>query len=110
MIIQRCREALDSQKTTGVSGADSLAAADDSLTAGGRKKRERGPSFKISNVSINAKTLLSCIQELDPLIHILPADAEERKRWVIPTKYVFVFVYYYYFFFISLFVFLFNID
>ena len=86
MIIQRCREALESQKSSGVTAADSLA-VDESLTAGGRKKRERGPSLKISNVSINAKTVLSCIQELDPLVHILPNNAEERKRWIISTKY-----------------------
>lgn len=81
LILQRCQEALESQKT----GKDTPADIDD-MTAGGRKKRERGPSLKISNVSVNAKTLMSCLQELQPLSNLLPTNVDERKRWYLPTK------------------------
>lgn len=83
LILQRCQEALESQKTGKDTPAD---VGDDGMTAGGRKKRERGPSLKISNVSVNAKTLLGCLQELQPLANLLPTNAEERKRWCLQTK------------------------
>ena len=83
LILSRCQEALESQKT----GKDMPAeVVDDGMTAGGRKKRERGPSLKISNVSINAKTLMTSLHELEPLSKLLPANVEERKRWYLPTK------------------------
>ncbi|XP_046453090.1 chromodomain-helicase-DNA-binding protein 1-like isoform X2 [Daphnia pulex] len=83
LILARCQEALESQKT----GKDMPAeVVDDGMTAGGRKKRERGPSLKISNVSINAKTLMTSLHELEPLSKLLPANVEERKRWYLPTK------------------------
>ena len=83
LILQRCQEALESQKMGKDAPAD---VGDDGVTAGGRKKRERGPSLKISNVSVNAKTLMGCLHELEPLTNLLPTNAEERKRWYLPTK------------------------
>ena len=83
LILSRCQEALESQKT----GKDMPAeVVDDGMTAGGRKKRERGPSLKISNLSINAKPLMTSLHELEPLSKLLPANVEERKRWYLPTK------------------------
>lgn len=83
LVIARCQEALESQKT----GKDMPAeVVDDGMTAGGRKKRERGPSLKISNVSVNAKTIMTSLQELEPLSKLLPANVEDRKRWYLPTK------------------------
>lgn len=83
LILQRCQEALESAK----SGKETLVeTAEDGQ--GGRKKRERGPSLKISNVSVNAKTFMADLQELEPLSQILPKNADERKRWTIATKYV----------------------
>ena len=81
MILQRSQEALLSQK----SGAASEA-VDEGPAPTGRKKRERGPSFKISNVSVNAKTLMACLNELEPLSHLLPSNHEERRRWVLNTR------------------------
>jgi len=85
LILQRCQEALLSQKS-GIK--DSLAVDDDSggQTAGGRKKRERGPSLKISNVSLNAKTYLAHLNELEPLAHILPANKDVRKNFILSAK------------------------
>lgn len=45
------------------------------------KKRERGPSFKLSGVTVNAKTVMTCEAELAPLDILLPADKAERKKY-----------------------------
>ncbi|KAG8189233.1 hypothetical protein JTE90_013762 [Oedothorax gibbosus] len=48
-----------------------------------KRGREKGPSFKVGGISINAKTLYSNEVELEPLGIILPFDPEERKRWIL---------------------------
>lgn len=50
------------------------------------RKRGRGPSFKLGGVSVNAKTMMACEEELAPLDEILPANAEERKKWTLDAK------------------------
>ncbi|XP_018566651.1 chromodomain-helicase-DNA-binding protein 1 isoform X2 [Anoplophora glabripennis] len=50
------------------------------------KKRLRGPSFKLGGVSVNAKTMMACEEELQPLDEVLPVDAEERSRWMFDGK------------------------
>ncbi|XP_044766089.1 chromodomain-helicase-DNA-binding protein 1 [Coccinella septempunctata] len=50
------------------------------------KKRNRGPSFKLGGVSINAKTMLQCEEELQPLDEVLPSDPQERSRWTLQAK------------------------
>lgn len=54
-------------------------------TATGRRKG-RGPSFKLGGVSVNAKTMMTCEEELAPLDEVLPANAEERKKWMLDAK------------------------
>lgn len=64
------------------------------LSAGNANKRKnRGPSFKIGGVAVNAKTVLSCEQDLEPLDKILPVDAEERSRWQLNCRFVLSFAY-----------------
>ncbi|KAG8189231.1 hypothetical protein JTE90_013761 [Oedothorax gibbosus] len=48
-----------------------------------KRGREKGPSFKIGGVTVNAKTMHSNEIELEPLDILLPSDAEERKKWVL---------------------------
>ncbi|CAL1263193.1 unnamed protein product [Larinioides sclopetarius] len=48
-----------------------------------KRGRERGPTFKVGGVSVNAKTLYANESELQPLDIIIPADKEERKKWVL---------------------------
>lgn len=48
----------------------------------GRKPR-RGLSFKLGGVSINAKTILQCETELEPLERIIPNDSSERLKWML---------------------------
>lgn len=53
---------------------------------GGSRKRMRGPSFKLGGVSVNAKTMLACEEELKPLDEVLPSDPDERLRWKFDAK------------------------
>ncbi|CAH1985372.1 unnamed protein product [Acanthoscelides obtectus] len=50
------------------------------------RKRIRGPSFKLGGVSVNAKTMLACEEELEPLDEVIPADDEERMKWRFDAK------------------------
>ncbi|XP_034324831.2 chromodomain-helicase-DNA-binding protein 1 isoform X1 [Magallana gigas] len=52
----------------------------------GGKKGNRGPSCKISSVSVNAQAIVKAGQELEPLAATIPADADERKRYQLPFK------------------------
>uniref|UniRef100_A0A673HGN3 Chromodomain-helicase-DNA-binding protein 1-like n=1 Tax=Sinocyclocheilus rhinocerous TaxID=307959 RepID=A0A673HGN3_9TELE len=45
---------------------------------------ERRPTFRISGVQVNAKLVISHEEELAPLHKAIPADPEERKRYIIP--------------------------
>lgn len=50
------------------------------------RKRMRGPSFKLGGVSVNAKTMMACETELEPLDEILPSNADERLKWVFDAR------------------------
>jgi hypothetical protein len=58
------------------------------LKTSGQKKRERGPSFKLGGVSVNAKTLIAAEKEMEPLDEILPSDVHERIKWVLDARYL----------------------
>uniref|UniRef100_A0A8C1KR50 Chromodomain helicase DNA binding protein 1 n=1 Tax=Cyprinus carpio TaxID=7962 RepID=A0A8C1KR50_CYPCA len=47
-------------------------------------ERTSGPTFRISGVQVNAKLVISHEEELAPLHKAIPADPEERKRYIIP--------------------------
>lgn len=42
----------------------------------------KGPTFRISGVQVNAKLVISHEEELAPLHKAIPADPEERKRYI----------------------------
>ncbi|KAH8412421.1 hypothetical protein KR009_001844, partial [Drosophila setifemur] len=51
-------------------------------TPGAKQRRARATfSVKLGGVSFNAKKLLACEQELQPLTEIMPSAAEERQHW-----------------------------
>ncbi|CAF93393.1 unnamed protein product, partial [Tetraodon nigroviridis] len=52
--------------------------------SGGKRGKVKGPTFRISGVQVNAKLVISHEQELAPLHKAIPADPEDRKRYVIP--------------------------
>ncbi|XP_055613161.1 chromodomain-helicase-DNA-binding protein 1-like [Uranotaenia lowii] len=53
-------------------------------------KTKKGPrsafSIKFGGVSFNVKTLLQCVEELQPLDEFLPVDPDERAKWVLNIK------------------------
>ncbi|XP_056146515.1 chromodomain-helicase-DNA-binding protein 1 isoform X2 [Lampris incognitus] len=53
-------------------------------TSGGRRGKMKGPTFRISGVQVNAKLVISHEEELAPLHKAIPADPEERKKYMIP--------------------------
>ncbi|TNM92483.1 hypothetical protein fugu_019495 [Takifugu bimaculatus] len=53
-------------------------------TSGGKRGKVKGPTFRISGVQVNAKLVISHEQELAPLHKAIPADPEERKKYMIP--------------------------
>lgn len=55
--------------------------------APGRRRHQR-TTFKLSGVSVNAKSVLASYQELSVLDSMLPVSAEERRHWTLdlPTK------------------------
>lgn len=80
LIIERCEEAMkehesqkENEKTAEVNGE-------------GQPKRNRGPSFKLSGVTINAKTTLTTLEELAPLDSVVPHAPVERASWTLQIK------------------------
>ncbi|KAM9841440.1 chromodomain-helicase-DNA-binding protein 1 [Aulostomus maculatus] len=53
-------------------------------SSGGRRGKVKGPTFRISGVQVNAKLVISHEEELAPLHKAIPADPEERKKYMIP--------------------------
>uniref|UniRef100_A0A6B2E7W5 Chromodomain-helicase-DNA-binding protein 1 n=1 Tax=Phlebotomus kandelakii TaxID=1109342 RepID=A0A6B2E7W5_9DIPT len=56
--------------------------------ANGVKKRgaRAGFSVKFGGVSFNARTLMACEEELQPLDEVIPGTADERLKWVLDIK------------------------
>lgn len=50
------------------------------------RKRGRGPSAKLGGVSVNAKSLLACEKELEPLDIEIPLEPSERNKWVLDVR------------------------
>ncbi|KAF6216793.1 hypothetical protein GE061_001143 [Apolygus lucorum] len=78
---QRCKACIGDQTKENLTEP----ANDDSAGTGG-KKRGRGPSLKLGGVSVNAKSLLACEKELEPLDEALPSDPSERVKWTIDMR------------------------
>ena len=79
LILTQCREAVEQQNSA-------PATASNAGEESGRKPRDRGPKVKVGGVFINAKTLLSQMEYLKPLDVALPADKNERSKWVLDMK------------------------
>lgn len=44
------------------------------------KKPNKGPSFKIGSVCVNAQSLVKAEEDLKPLAEAIPDDKEQRKK------------------------------
>ncbi|CAG2066300.1 unnamed protein product, partial [Timema podura] len=52
----------------------------------GKRGRARGVSFKLGGVPVNAKSVIACEKELEPLEEVLPPDPAERSKWVLEAS------------------------
>lgn len=77
MLHERCRAYMGEHSKENIEST--------SEDAKGRRKG-RGPSFKLGGVSVNAKTMMACEEELAPLDEVLPANSEERRKWTLDMK------------------------
>ncbi|XP_032571740.1 chromodomain-helicase-DNA-binding protein 1 isoform X1 [Drosophila sechellia] len=81
MLHDRCVQFLHEHKEE-----ESKTAATDE-TPGAKQRRARATfSVKLGGVSFNAKKLLACEQELQPLNEIMPSMPEERQQWSFNIK------------------------
>lgn len=81
MLHDRCVQFLEEHKDDAKSC--SAAASEESS----KQKRSRATySVKLGGVSFNAKTLLTCEEELQPLNEIIPSVATERLQWALDIK------------------------
>ncbi|XP_014289519.1 chromodomain-helicase-DNA-binding protein 1 [Halyomorpha halys] len=80
MLKQRCKACLGDQTKENITDANE----ENTGTSG--RKRGRGPSAKLGGVSVNAKSLLACEKELEPLDIEIPLDPNERNKWVLDVR------------------------
>jgi hypothetical protein len=59
--------------------------------AGGGRRQIGRASFRLANVSINAKSILQSLEELEPLAVLMPANPKEREKYVATTTASFVY-------------------
>ncbi|XP_049815552.1 chromodomain-helicase-DNA-binding protein 1 [Schistocerca nitens] len=83
LLKERCVAALKEQTASKENDVNN---EDSNLSGPIQKRRGRGPSFKLGGVSVNAKSVMSCEKELEPLDEVLPADPSERKKWVLAAR------------------------
>ncbi|XP_073823256.1 chromodomain-helicase-DNA-binding protein 1 [Musca autumnalis] len=87
MLHDRCVQFLEEHKDDANKkppANDTAAGADE---AGAKQRRSRATySVKLGGVSFNAKTLLTCEEELKPLNSVIPATVNERLAWSLDIK------------------------
>lgn len=80
----RCDACISEFESTTTKENKSSAGDDDGK---GRRKRGRGPTFKLGGVMVNAKSLSAAVKELEPLDQAIPSDPEQRANWHLDVKY-----------------------
>ncbi|XP_065355971.1 chromodomain-helicase-DNA-binding protein 1 [Calliphora vicina] len=94
MLHDRCVQFLEEHKDELAGNAaankkavDAAAASTGTEETACKQKRSRATfSVKLGGVSFNAKTLLSCEEELKPLNGVIPGTAAERLNWSLSIK------------------------
>lgn len=66
--------------------AAAAAPSADATTEAKKRGARAGFSVKFGGVSFNAKTLITCEEELQPLDTIMPANHDERLKWSLDIK------------------------
>jgi len=88
-LIQGCQSAMGDMKANPLNGPVHIkeeAPSDSGAAADGKKKREKGPMFKVAGINVNARTLSIALEELKPLGVVVPKDPEARKTWKFDLK------------------------
>ncbi|XP_030561881.1 chromodomain-helicase-DNA-binding protein 1 isoform X1 [Drosophila novamexicana] len=81
MLHDRCVQFLDEHKE------EEIKTVKEEDQQGNKQRRTRATySVKLGGVSFNAKTLLSCEEELQPLNELMPSSAHERQQWTFNIK------------------------
>ncbi|XP_066991707.2 chromodomain-helicase-DNA-binding protein 1 isoform X2 [Anabrus simplex] len=83
LIKERCAAAFAEMQAT---KENDVINEDSNASGPPQRKRARAPTFKVAGVSVNAKTVQACEKEMEPLDKLLPADPEERKKWVLEAR------------------------
>lgn len=94
MLHDRCVQFLEEHKDEMISTVKAKPLTADGANAGAgnaeesaKQKRSRATfSVKLGGVSFNAKTLISCEEELKPLNEIIPGSTNERLNWSLDIK------------------------
>ncbi|EDW03164.1 chromodomain-helicase-DNA-binding protein 1 [Drosophila grimshawi] len=85
MLHDRCVQFLDEHKEEEIKTVK-----DEEQQSGNNNNKQRRTratySVKLGGVSFNAKTLLACEEELQPLNELLPSAAHERQQWTFNIK------------------------
>nr|QVX32602.1 CHD1/2 [Platynereis dumerilii] len=76
--LQRLSEMLNNNCSTAMKDYEEKLKEDPNFDG---KKTHKGPTFKLSNVQLNAKSILHACQDLEPLAQVMPKESAERKKW-----------------------------
>jgi len=53
------------------------------VSAAVKRRQQNRVTFKLSSVVVNARALLQAVDELEPLAAVMPADADQRRAYVL---------------------------
>uniref|UniRef100_A0A8D8QZD2 Chromodomain-helicase-DNA-binding protein 1 n=1 Tax=Cacopsylla melanoneura TaxID=428564 RepID=A0A8D8QZD2_9HEMI len=82
---ERCKKSMEeSAAAQGQKENDQM--NDDSNLSATKRVRTKAPTCKLGGVSVNAKSVVTCETELEPLDSVLPASAEERAQWTLDVR------------------------
>ncbi|KAI5745904.1 hypothetical protein M8J76_015368 [Diaphorina citri] len=82
---ERCRKSMEeSQAAQGQKENDNH--NEDSNLSATKRTRTKAPTCKLGGVTVNAKSVVTCETELEPLDSLLPASAEDRAKWTLDMR------------------------
>ncbi|KAL1463282.1 hypothetical protein WDU94_015047 [Cyamophila willieti] len=82
---ERCRKSMEeSAAAQGQKENDQM--NEDSNLSATKRVRTKAPTCKLGGVTVNAKSVVTCEAELEPLDSVLPATAEERVQWTLDVR------------------------
>lgn len=84
---ERCVSFMEEHASQPAAAAAAVTSSSADVSAEAKKRGARaGYSLKFGGVSFNAKTMLTCEEELRPLDEVIPANADDRLKWSLDIK------------------------